>query len=169
MNSRLLLVAGAGDTGLRLAAGAAATVAVVGLQTLRGRSPRELHAEQVIMAQATTRPVSALGCGLRPLVGILDGSALVLSPDTGPLHMTVALDRPVISLIGHLNPKRVGPYRRYRDLMIDAYGEPGEDYAISMDARPGRMERISVQQVLDMVERWRARYASGSAPRVSAP
>lgn len=134
-----------------------------------GRSPRELHAEQVITAQAKSRPLSALGSGLRPLVGILDGSALVLSPDTGPLHMTVALDRPVISLIGYLNPKRVGPYRRYRDLMIDAYGEPGEDYPISMDARPGHMARITVQQVLDMVERWRTRYAGDTERRVSAP
>ena len=66
-----------------------------------GRSPRELHAESVIMAQARHRPISALGSGLRNLVGILDGSALVLAPDTGPLHMAVALDRPVVSLIGY--------------------------------------------------------------------
>ena len=74
------------------------------------RSPRELHAESVIMERTTTKPISALGSGLRNLVGILDGSALVLAPDTGPLHMAVALDRPVISLIGYTNPKRTGPY-----------------------------------------------------------
>ncbi|MEP7347927.1 MAG: glycosyltransferase family 9 protein, partial [Gemmatimonadaceae bacterium] len=69
-----------------------------------GRSPRELHAERVILERSSHKPVSALGSGLRPLVGILDGSALVLSPDTGPLHMAVALDRPVISLMGYTNP-----------------------------------------------------------------
>lgn len=132
-----------------------------------GRSPRELHAEQVIMQQATHRPVSALGSGLRPLVSILDGSALVLAPDTGPLHMSVALDRPVISLLGYTNPRRTGPYRRFHDLMIDAYGDPGEDYPISMENRPGRMERISVRDVLDRVERWRTTYAAGGAS--SAP
>ena len=89
---------------------------------------------------------------------ILDGSALALSPDTGPLHMAVALERPVISLIGYMNPKRVGPYRRYRDLLIDAYGDPGEDYAISMDKRPGRMERITVNDVMEKVQLWRDRY-----------
>ena len=103
---------------------------------------------------------SALGSGLRKLVGILDGAALVLSPDTGPLHMTVALNRPVVSLIAYSNPKRVGPYRRFHDLMIDAYGDPGEDYPISMENRPGRMPRITVRDVLDRVERWRALYAS---------
>jgi heptosyltransferase I len=109
---------------------------------------------------------SALGSGLRNLVGILDGAALVLSPDTGPLHMTIALDRPVISLLGYTNPKRVGPYRRYHDLMIDAYGEPGEDYPLSMENRPGRMPRIAVRDVLDKVELWRTRYgAVGAAKR----
>jgi heptosyltransferase I len=103
---------------------------------------------------------SALGSGLRHLVGIIDGSALVLSPDTGPLHMTVAVDRPVISLIGYTNPKRVGPYRRFHDLMIDAYGEPGEDYPLSMENRPGRMPRISVRDVLDRVQLWKERYSS---------
>ena len=125
-----------------------------------GRSPRELHAERVIMERARHAPVSALGSGLRKLVAILDGSALVLSPDTGPLHMSVALDRPVISLIGYSNPKRVGPYRKFRDLMIDAYGEPGEDYPISMENRLDRMQRIEVRDVMEMVELWRTRYAA---------
>ena len=127
------------------------------------RSPRELHAEQVIMERTRAKPYSALGQGgLRGLVGIISGAALVLSPDTGPLHMTVALDRPVVSLIGYSNPKRVGPYRKYGDLMIDAYGEPGEDYAISMQNRLDRLPRITVQMVLDKVERWRSTYSRAS-------
>ena len=129
------------------------------------RSPREVHAEQVILERTRTKPYSALGQGgLRGLAGIIAGAALVLTPDTGPLHMTVALDRPVISLIGYSNPKRVGPYRKFRDLMIDAYGEPGEDYPISMENRMDRMPRITVQQVLDRVDRWRTTYFRASRP-----
>ena len=128
-----------------------------------GRSPRELRAEDMIMRRARHAPVSALGSGLRRLVSILDGSALVLSPDTGPLHMAVALDRPVISLIGYSNPKRVGPYRKFRDLVIDAYGEPGEEYGISMENRLDRMPRITVDQVMDKVSAWAARYRSPPA------
>jgi heptosyltransferase I len=124
-----------------------------------GRSERELAAERIILERARVPVVSALGSGLRNLVGVLEGAALVLSPDTGPLHMAVALNRPVISLMGYTNPKRVGPYRRFHDLLIDAYGEPGEDYPISMENRPGRMSRITVRDVLDRVERWRATYA----------
>ena len=130
-----------------------------------GRSDRELHAERIIQDRARRVPRSALGSGLRKLTAILDGSALALAPDTGPLHMAVALERPVVSLMGYTNPKRTGPYRRYHDLIVDAYGDPGEDYPISMENRPGRMARIQVRDVLDRVERWRQRYTTSNAPK----
>jgi heptosyltransferase I len=136
-----------------------------GLQTVLvgGRSPRELAAEAAILRHAAHPPASALGSGLRRLVAILDGSALVLSPDTGPLHIAVALGRPVISLLGYTNPKRVGPYRRYRELLIDAYGDPGEEYGATMEHRSGRMARIAVEDVLARVRLWEERYAGGRA------
>ena len=127
-----------------------------------GRSDRELAAEQVVMARSKHKPRSELGSGLRNLVSILDASSLVLSPDTGPLHMSVALDRPVISLMGYTNPKRTGPYRRYQDLIVDAYGDPGEEYPISMENRPGRMSRIEPRHVLDKVQQWSERYRGTS-------
>jgi heptosyltransferase I len=122
-----------------------------------GTSTREQQAAALVRARVP-EVQSALGSGLRGLVGILDGAQLVLSPDTGPLHMAVALDRPVVSLLGYTNPKRTGPYRRFHDLMIDAYGDPGEDYPVSMRTRPGRMARITVADVLERVRRWNDRY-----------
>lgn len=122
-----------------------------------GTSARERTAAAAILARAP-HARSALGSGLRQLVGILDGAAVVLAPDTGPLHIAVALDRPVVSLMGYTNPKRTGPYRRFHDLIVDAYGDPGEDYPISMQTRPGRMARITVADVLAKIERWRERY-----------
>ena len=124
-----------------------------------GRSERELAAERVIMERATFKPISKLGSGLRPLVSIFDAAALVLTPDTGPLHMAVALDRPVISLLGYTNPKRTGPYRKFHDLIIDRYGDPGEDYPPSMENRRGRMESITVSDVIEKIEVWRAHYS----------
>jgi heptosyltransferase I len=130
-----------------------------------GRSEREERAARTITERSRSPVRSALGSGLRGLVSILDGSTLVLSPDTGPLHMAVALDRPVVSLIGYSNPRRVGPYRKFRDLMIDAYGEPGEAYPVSMENRLDRMPRITVRDVLDRVERWRTTYAPAARSR----
>lgn len=125
-----------------------------------GRSAREEAAERDILSRTRSTPYSALGSGLRKLVSILDGAALVISPDTGPLHISVALNRPVIALMAYTNPKRTGPWRRFHDLMVDAYGDAGEDYPISMDLRPDRMPRISVDAVLEKVQVWREQYST---------
>ncbi|MGD0483186.1 MAG: glycosyltransferase family 9 protein [Gemmatimonadales bacterium] len=127
-----------------------------------GGSPQERETERQIAALARHRPLSTLGASLRDLVWLLDGSALVVALDSAPLHMAVALDRPVIGLCGAWNPKRTGPYRRFHDLLVDAYGDPGEDYPISTERRRDRMPRIQVADVLERVERWRARYGPGA-------
>ena len=125
-----------------------------------GTSARELAAQRTIMERAVHPPISALGSGIRPLVSILDGSAVVLSPDTGPLHMAVALDRPAISLIGYADPRRTGPYRRFHDLMIDAFHDPGETGPVTNERRRDRMPRIRVRDVIEKVDLWTKRYAS---------
>lgn len=123
-----------------------------------GTSPRERETERTINARARQAPLSTLGVPLRQLVALLDGSALVISLDTGPLHMSVALGRPVISLMGYNDPQWVGPYRRFDDLVVDAYHEPGARAEPSSEHRPGRMERIRVAEVLERVEVWEERY-----------
>ncbi|HEX6537391.1 MAG TPA: glycosyltransferase family 9 protein [Gemmatimonadaceae bacterium] len=130
-----------------------------------GRSAREVETERVILERTRHRPTSLLNSGLRRLVGILDASALVVSLDTGPLHMAVALDRPVVSLIGFSNPLRTGPYRRFQDLVVDAYGEATRDGTLATDRRPRNTATITVRDVLERVERWRARYAAPHGAR----
>lgn len=127
-----------------------------------GGSDRERRAERVILERSAHPHFSALGSGLRNLVGILDASALVLAPDTGPLHMAVALDRPVISLMGFTNPKRSGPYRKFHDLIVDAFSDPGESYDASAKHRPGRMARITPKDVLQKVDVWKTRYSAAA-------
>lgn len=131
-----------------------------------GRSEREVAAEQIILRDAPMAH-SALGSGLRNLSAILDGAAVALSPDTGPLHLAVALRTPVIGLMGYTNPKRVGPYDFAKDLLIDAYGDPGEDYPVDMVYREGRMERIQVADVRAMLVRWKERYAEARLDRLT--
>jgi heptosyltransferase I len=126
------------------------------------RSPRELEGERIVMENSRAPVISTLGQPMREMVCTLDGSALAITPDTGPMHISVALGTPVISLFGYTNPKRTGPYRKFQDLVVDAYGDPGEDYVPSMENRPGRMLRIQLQDVLDKIEIWKARYAPES-------
>ena len=125
-----------------------------------GRSDRELETERRIR-QHTTEPLeSTLGASLREMVWLMDGAELVVSLNSAPLHIAVALDRPVIGLMAHRNPKRTGPYR-YQELMVDAYGAPGEEYGVTHETRPGGLDRVGVEEVLEKVRLWQQRYRRG--------
>jgi heptosyltransferase I len=120
-----------------------------------GDSPRETATAHQIQMLARVPVRNALGSGLRRLVSIIDGSALVVSLDTGPLHMAVALDRPVISLIGYNDPVVYGPYRKFHDLIVNGFGEPSRRMK---ERRPDGMTHVTVPAVLDRIQRWRERY-----------
>lgn len=114
--------------------------------------PEQQRAAEVV-AETRARPKNELGNDLRRLMYLLHGSALVVSPDTGPLHITRALDVPVVGLYGYTNPRRAGPYRKYTDLVVDGYAtRPGEEYPISAEYRPDGMKRITLDMVLEKVD-----------------
>jgi len=123
-----------------------------------GPSRIERRLADEILARTGARVVDTLGDDLRRLVWILDGSALAISPDTGPLHISRALETPVVGLFGYTNPKRSGPYRAYQDLVVDGYARhPGEEYPIEHAYRDG-MKRITVDAVLEKVSLATERY-----------
>ncbi len=118
-----------------------------------GPSAAEREMAAAIQAASAARVVNALGDEVRRLVWLLDGARLAVSPDTGPLHIARALEVPVVGLYGYTNPKRYGPYRRFTELVVDGYARfPGEDYPCSMEHRPGGMERVRVEDVLEKVQ-----------------
>ena len=127
-----------------------------------GPSAVERRIADRILELTEARVVDTLGDDLRRLVWILAGSVLTVSPDTGPLHISRALGTPVVGLYGYTNPKRTGPYRAYTDLVVDGYARhPDEDYPISMEYRDG-MKRVTVDAVLEKVERAMERYVDPS-------
>lgn len=136
---------------------------------LGGNAPYETSAAEAILRQTDGAPINAMGRGLRGLLGLLDACDLVISPDTGPFHMAVAMNIPAIGLYGYTNPKRLGPYRRFTDLLIDAYGDPGQSYPVSMQMRPGRMDRITVEMVMERAREALRRYAREPWRRATVP
>ena len=120
-----------------------------------------------ITAQSAVKPVNTLSDSVRKVVWLLEGSSLVLSGDTGPLHVARALDRPVVGLYGYTNPKRSGPYRKYEDLVVDGYARfAGEEYEASPVYRPEGMQRVSVDATLEKLAYAMERYVlvRGSTP-----
>lgn len=69
--------------------------------------PKEIEIAEVICKQAKSNPVnlgrtSLNGGQLKALFGCAD---LVVTNDTGPRHIAIALDKPVVSLFGPNNPQ----------------------------------------------------------------
>lgn len=117
-----------------------------------GPSAVERAMADEILSRTSATVVDTLGNDLRKLVWIVEGSAMTLSPDTGPLHISRAVDTPVVGLFGYTNPKRSGPYRAYQDLVVDGYAtHPDEEYPIEHAYRDG-MKRVTVDMVLAKVD-----------------
>jgi len=49
--------------------------------------------------------------------------------------------------------------------MIDAYGDPGEDYPLDMVYRENRLPRITVAHVEEKLRVWQERYAPARLAR----
>jgi heptosyltransferase I len=119
---------------------------------LAGPSRTDQWMVKEIMTRTRSNPRIVMGDGIRRLLWLLEGSALVISPDTGPLHMARALDVPVIGLFGYTNPRRSGPYRRFTDLVVDGYRRSSQEAPdITREKRAGGMSRITPQAVLEKV------------------
>jgi len=97
---------------------------------------------------------------LRRLAWLLDASDAVIAPDTGPLHLAVALGTPTIGLYGATDPRRVGPYRRFADLLVDRYTR-SDGSRPSRAARRENMRRIREGEVIDKLDVLRDRYGIG--------
>jgi ADP-heptose:LPS heptosyltransferase len=68
-------------------------------------------------------PVSAteiIGLDLVTLSAVLESLDLLVTGDTGPMHLAAAVDTPVVALFGPSNPARYGPQAsRQRVVRID--------------------------------------------------
>lgn len=123
-----------------------------------GPSDTERRLATAVLEETRATVMNELGDDLRRLAWLIDGSALVITPDTGPLHIARALGTPVVGLFGYTNPKRTGPYRAFEDLVVDGYAEhEGEVYPVTPRYRNG-MKRVTEKRVLEKVDLAMRRY-----------
>lgn len=119
-----------------------------------GPGEREVRRAREITERASAKPIWRLGDPVRRMVWTIDGSRLLIGPDTGPVHLARALGTPAIGLYGHTSPWRTGPWRAYQDLWVDRFTDPGEaPDPTRFEPKWGRMEQITVRDVLERVER----------------
>lgn len=76
-------------------------------------SAAQVQAHQDIVTRTRRRPVDVTGqTTLAQVLALLQRAVLHLAPDTGTVHMAVALGTPVLAIYGPTSRVRVGPYRQ---------------------------------------------------------
>jgi heptosyltransferase I len=101
---------------------------------------------------------------LKELLAVLARATVVLAPDSGPAHLATAVGVPVIGLYATTNPVRARPYlserwvvSRYEEAVREKYGKSVDQLPFGIRVRdPGTMERITVDEVNAMLDRFLA-------------
>ena len=136
---------------------------------------REREAIGEIRSKMRHEPILAVGQGIRETAALIERCGLMISTDSGPMHIAAAVKTPVVALFGPETPVRVRPYsERAAVVRHDVPCSPCHDYGCKLGTM-ACMDAITVDDVLAAVEanspawgldRWRR--ASGPLEPLSA-
>jgi len=106
-------------------------------------------------------PLNLIGqTNLKELLAIIEGAQCMISPDSGPAHMSTAMATPVIGLYATTNPDRARPYlstnwlvNRYPDAIYKKYHKEVKDVPWGTRVRDDwAMRLITVNDVMNMID-----------------
>lgn len=114
-----------------------------------------------IVGRMKSRPLIAAGrTTFRQMGALLEQSSLLISNDSGPLHMGLAVGVPVVALFGPTDPKLTGPaHGACAVTLFGSIGCPVPCYQLRCPANLC-MEQITVEQVLEAA----GKFLEGSDP-----
>ena len=117
-----------------------------------GRSSDEARMGASIAAAARTPLVNQIGKDTLPqLLGLMSQSTVLLSPDSGPVHMASMVGLPVLGLYAATNPQRAGPYYS-RQWCVDKYDAASREYLGKPAAQIPWTTKIERPGVMDLIE-----------------
>lgn len=111
----------------------------------------EVLAKGVIDASAG-RAVLAPPSSIGDLVALARAAALLVSGDTGPLHVATAVGTPVVALFGPTDPARNGPFAA-SDVSVSRYEACGCRYDRRCHHSPWCLADVSVAEVCAAIQR----------------
>ena len=126
-----------------------------------GPSATERTMADAVLAACRRTPLDLTGKDtLKKLMALLSRAQLLLTPDSGPMHMANAVGIKVLGLHAASNPDRSGPYsdrhwcvNKYDEAARKYLGKPASEIPWgSKIERPGVMDLISVDEVIERYE-----------------
>jgi heptosyltransferase-1 len=111
----------------------------------------ELLAAQVT-ASASATAIEAPRTSVTDLVALARASSLVISGDTGPLHIATAVGTPTVSLFGPTDPQRNGPFDE-ADVAVSRYDACGCHYDRRCHQSQWCLDSVQVAEVCAAVQR----------------
>lgn len=118
-----------------------------GIRVLILWGPGEISLAHAVAGAMTEKAVVALETNLKQLMALIKRCRLLISGDSGPLHIAAALGVPTVGLFGPSDPKRNGPYGKGH-VVIESSFPPATHYQIKERGKRW-MEAITVDQVLE--------------------
>lgn len=143
-----------------------------------GRSTLEREAGDAIAAAMRGPVLDLIGRDtLKQLPALLARADLLMTPDSGPMHIANAMGTKVLGLHAATNPARSGPYSdrrycadRYDDAMRRYLGKPAAEVRWGTRVeRPGVMDLVTVGDAVDAFERYVADRAATQGRAAPAP
>ena len=114
--------------------------------------PKEQDAAARIVDRSRGTAILAPKTGVGDLLALSRGARLILSGDTGPLHVAAAVATPIVALFGPTDPARNGPWDA-EDISLSRYGECVCHYERRCHRDRPCIDDISVGEVCDAIER----------------
>jgi lipopolysaccharide heptosyltransferase I len=111
----------------------------------------EALAKSVIDASSGTA-VEAPRTSVTDLVSLARGAAIVISGDTGPLHIATAVGTPTVSIFGPTDPQRNGPFDE-SDAVVSRYDACGCHYDRRCHQAQWCLESVQAAEVCAAVQR----------------
>jgi lipopolysaccharide heptosyltransferase I len=125
---------------------------ICGLEPVVVWGPGEEALARQVMAAAGGTAIEAPRTGIADLVALARASALVVSGDTGPLHIATAVGTPTVSLFGPTDPGRNGPFKA-DDVVVSRYETCGCRYDRTCHETPWCLDSVQVAEVCAAVTR----------------
>jgi len=114
--------------------------------------PAEESLAETVAAASEGNAVVTPKTSIADLLALVRGASLIVSGDTGPLHLAAAVGTPVVALFGPTDPARNGPWSE-RDISLSTYGDCSCRYQRQCHRARACLLDIDTDEVLSAIER----------------